>query len=327
MRLLSVPAGTCSGQGREPGALPAALPGCAQPCGPKSLPAQGPTCKDVLSSQHFHQAPFHLGSFHVSRREAAGRILFISDKLRSDHPFRFLQDGNFWKGGGVAAQLEHPLGYSHAGSSTLGSAAEPVKAPMSSPVPCPLQPGGSRALVGREDAPVQQVESCPVSPADMGSQEKFALPGPSPVRGSMAVQSCRALLADGSGSELSRAGPGRASHGSPQCQRRRRVPEAGWEQRVPAKRVGRGWSVSWPATPAPSHPEEPPCAAAPSLSTPLPGILRWPCQDGSRYGKGAAAGARPLRAGRAGALAPSPLKNARFGDDIRSTNRSQSNLG
>lgn len=211
MRLLGVPAGTCSGQGREPGALPAALPGCAQPCGPKSLPAQGPTCKDVLSSQHFHQAPFHLGSFHVSRREAAGRILFISDKLRSDHPFRFLQDGNFWKGGGVAVQLEHPLGYSHAGSSTLGSAAEPVKAPMSSPVPCPLQPGGSRALVGREDAPVQQVESCPVSPVDMGTQEKFGRPGPSPVRGSMAVQSCRALLAHGSGSELSRAGPGRAA--------------------------------------------------------------------------------------------------------------------
>lgn len=120
----------------------------AQPCGPKSLTEQGLTCKDTFSSQHFHQAPFHLGSFHVSRREAAGRILFISDKLRSDHPFRVLQDGNFWKGGGVAAQLEHPLGYSHAGSSTLGSAADPAKTPKSSPVPCPVQPGGSRAFVG-----------------------------------------------------------------------------------------------------------------------------------------------------------------------------------
>lgn len=148
MKLLSLPTGTYLGQGRELGAQRAALPSCAQPCGPKSLTAQGPTCKDMFSSQHFHQALFHLRSFHVSRREAAGRILFISDKLRSDHPFRFLQDGNFWKGGGVAAQLEHPLGYSHAGSSTCGSAADPVKAPKSSPVPCPVQLGGSRALAG-----------------------------------------------------------------------------------------------------------------------------------------------------------------------------------
>lgn len=127
-------------------------------------------------------------------------------------------------------------------------------------MPCPVQPGGSGAFVGATatglggcsvpQAPALQVVSCPVSPADTGSQEKFALPGRSPVRDSMTVASSpppRRLW--------QRAGLGRAasSHGSPQCQCRG-VPEVGWEQHVPAKRVGRGWSVSWPATPTPSHP-------------------------------------------------------------------------
>lgn len=84
--------------------------------------SRGPACKDAFSSQLFRQTPFHLGSFHVSRREAAGSFLLISEKLRSDHPFGFLQDGNFCKGGHVAAQLEHPGGYSCVGSSALDSA-------------------------------------------------------------------------------------------------------------------------------------------------------------------------------------------------------------
>lgn len=71
-----------------------------------------------------------------------------------------------------------------------------------------------------------------------------------------------------------RAGLGRAasSHGSARCQCRR-VPEVGWEQRVPAKRVGRGWSVSRPATPTPSHPHG---ASLCSSSVPLHAPARNP---------------------------------------------------
>lgn len=101
-----------------------------------------------------------------------------------------------------------------------------------------------------DKAPALQVVSCPVSAADTGSQEKFAVPGPSPVRGSVAR---RAEPSSEAGLAACRARPGRSSHGSAQCQCRG-VPEVGWEQRVPAKRVGRGWSVSRPATPTPSHP-------------------------------------------------------------------------
>lgn len=75
----------------------------------------------------------------------------------------------------------------------------------------------------------------------------------------------------------------------------------------------KGWEGAG-ACPGPRHQPhriltEPPSAAAPCRSTPRPGILCQPCQDGSRYGKRRA---RPLRAGRAAAHAPSPLKNARF---------------
>lgn len=78
----------------------------------------------------------------------------------------------------------------------------------------------------------------------------------------------------------------------------------------------KGWEGDG-ACPGPRHqpPDiltEPPCAAAPCLSTPRPGILPRPCQRGSRYGERRWQRARPLRAARAGAHAPSPLKNATF---------------
>lgn len=75
-------------------------------------------------------------------------LFTISDELRSDHPFGFLQDGNFHKGGRVAAQLEHPLGCSCVGTSALNSAANFANTEKSSPMPCPLHPRGMRGCHG-----------------------------------------------------------------------------------------------------------------------------------------------------------------------------------
>lgn len=125
-----------------------------------------------------------------------------------------------------------------------------------------------------------------------------------------------------------RAGLGRAAsaHGSARCQCRG-VPEVGWDQHVPAKRVGRGWSVSWPATPTPSHPHG---ASLRSSSVPLHAPARNPAPALPArlqvWGK-ALAGARPLREPGPGHTLHHRGKMPRFGDNIRSANRSQSNLG
>lgn len=146
----------------------------------------------------------------------------------------------------------------------------------------------------------------PISPAEMGSQEKFTLPGPSPMRESMArgaELSSEAGLAACRGAwppptvhcSVSVAGSQRWG-GSSMFQ-----PE-GWEE---------DGACPGPRQQPPHILTEPPSAAAPCLSTPRPGILRWPCQDGSRYEKRLCQ-QWPLRASRAGAHAPSLLKNARF---------------
>lgn len=195
---MSQPA-THLGQGRgclgARGLAGSSAPAALSPVTPNPSRHGGWLAKTCSASSSSIRLPF-ISSFHAprclyrARRKAAGRFLFISDKLRSDHPFGFLQDGNFCKGGCMAAQLEHPLGYSCVSSSTLCSAANFASAQESSPMPCLVQPRGiqgcSQALWpwGQEDAPCRRF--CPVSPADMGSQEKFTLPGLFLVWGSMA---------------------------------------------------------------------------------------------------------------------------------------------
>lgn len=187
----------------------------------------------------------------------------------------------------MAAQLEHPLGYSCVGSAALRSAANFASAQESSPVPCLVQPRGiqgcSQALrpQGQEDAPCRTF--CPVSPAGMGSQEKFTLPGLSLARGSVACCG-RALLRGGFGSTPGLAGlPPPAVHSGVSAAGSRRCGGSGMFQ---PKGCGGGTEhvLAHDSNPLTSFWSLAP-AAAPCLSPPRPGILRWLGQDGSRCGK------------------------------------------
>lgn len=120
----------------------------------------------------------------------------------------------------------------------------------------------------------------PFSPAEMGSQEKFTLPGPSPVRDSMArgaEPSSEAALAACRGAWP----PPMVHHGVSAAGSQR---WGGSSMFQPKGREEDG-ACPGPRQQPPHILTEPPSAAAPCLSTPRPGILRWPCQDSSRYEK------------------------------------------
>jgi len=291
--LLGPPAGRPleAGQGLPggPGLGQQLCPGCVQPCDPEPLASPGPACKDAFSSQPSRQTPFHLRSFHVPRREAAGRFSFNSDKLRSAHPFGFLQDGKFCRGGRAAAQLEHPPGYSCAGSSGTRLRRKFCKHLKEQPRAVPA--------AAREDAG-------PLRPWPQQDAPRRGLwrgrshPAPS------------LQLMQGVRSSLCRGSPRRGA-------RRRVAAEHSSAARLPARRAWPRRRLAWVA--AVSAPRGPgggvgaacssqmggrgtervlardsnplaslrslPAVTAPCLSPPRPGILRRPCRDGSRCGK------------------------------------------
>lgn len=97
----------------------------------------------------------------------------------------------------------------------------------------------------------RQVVSCTVSPADVGSQEKFTLPGLSPARGWMACRG-RALLQGGFGGTPGLAElPPPAVHSGVSAAGSRRWGGSGMFQ---PKGWEGGQSMSWPATATPSRP-------------------------------------------------------------------------
>lgn len=246
-------------------------------------------------------------------------LFTISDKLRSDHPFVFLQDGNFHKGGHVAAQLEHPLGCSLHRYLCTQLCCKLCKHQKEQPHAVPTASQGDAGLPRRrEDAPCRGLwhgRLCPAPSLQLTwGVRRSSLCRGSPRRGAgwhvVAEHSSKAGLA--------------ARRAWPSCLLPRftavsapRGPGGGAGAVCSSQKGGRGDRACPGLRQQPPHvlSEPPSRGGSGPLPTParnpapaLPGWLQVP----GKLLPASALDRSPLCDGRAGEHAPSPLKNARF---------------